>query len=133
MGVTSSCLGLTKLQEQWIANFLNENTAYVLHHGDCVGGDDEVAHLFAEYGTYIIAHPGNSMTHRAYSTANDLILPSMDNLRRNRVIVTHSEFMLALPGTAFEIMRSGTWHTIRYAKNQKVPLVVIKPNGQVSV
>lgn len=130
IGTTASRIGLTEKQQSWLEKFLDNNTASVLHHGDCVGGDDTVATLFAKHGSYIIAHPGSSaQSLKACCRANDFILPPRDNLVRDRVIVNSIQVLLGFPATNFYVETSGTWYTIRYAMKQKVDLRVIGPDG----
>jgi len=129
MGVTATRKGLSEPQKIWLVKFLENNTAISLHHGDCIGGDNEVATLFAEYGTYIIAHPGNSGNRRANCTVNNRVYPPLENLVRNRVIVDSCDLLLGFPLSLDETERSGTWYTIRYAKKRKVRVIIVGPNG----
>ena len=38
--------------------------------------------------------------------------------------------LIAFPSTQFEIQRSGTWQTIRYARKLKKKILIIYPNGE---
>lgn len=132
VGVTSTRKGLNEVQRLWVTFFLKEHQVNVLHHGDCVGGDDELAKMFHQKGTYVIAHPAHTINkYKAKCQINDLILSPDDTLARNQTIVRHSELVLGFPYTIEEEVRSGTWFTIRHAKKLKVPVLVIKPNGEV--
>lgn len=132
LGTTGTREGLSDAQKDQLKEFIRNHVVYTLHHGDCVGSDDQVARAFSDEGTFIIAYPGNSTTlHKAHSTANDLILPWQENLVRNRKIVNSVEMLLAFPSTESEVVRSGTWATIRYANKRLVPVKIITPSGRV--
>lgn len=132
VGVTASRDGLSHAQKEWVKKFLKENKVCSLHHGDCKGGDDELAIMFSKEGSHIVAYPGNSPTLRAQCTVNDFTHPCADNLVRNRRIVNATELVLAFPNTPIERTRSGTWFTIRYARKKKVLLIIINPDGTES-
>ena len=57
------------------------------------------------------------------------ILDPRPYLARNRDIVDASDLMLACPAEQQEVLRSGTWATIRYALKRDKHLIVIHPNG----
>ena len=44
-------------------------------------------------------------------------------------IVDESDTIIAFPASAEEVIRSGTWATIRYARKTKTPLHIILPDG----
>lgn len=134
IGTTGTREGLTEEQREWVEDFsaYENNQVGVLHHGDCVGSDNEIATIFSRKGTYIIAHPGGGPPIlRAYCAVNDLVLPPKYYLRRNQDIVKASKLLLGFPRTEDEIVRSGTWSTIRYARTSKVPIYVVTPSGKV--
>jgi predicted alpha-1,6-mannanase (GH76 family) len=131
IGVTATREGLTSEQKQWVVSYLNRNATGVLHHGDCIGGDEELAEIFSRYGAYIIAHPSNMLAMRARSKYNDLTLPTAESLLRNRTIVQCSQLMLGFPKSTVEEIRSGTWYTIRYTKRENSKLIIVGPDGKV--
>jgi hypothetical protein len=135
IGTTGTRVGLTEQQRAWIEDFSTprKNLANVLHHGDCVGSDDEIATIFSRRGTYVIAHPGEGVAEmRAKCKVNDLVLPARPYLERNKDIVhTGKQLLLGFPRTEIEITRSGTWATIRYARTLHVPTYVVTPSGKV--
>jgi len=55
-------------------------------------------------------------------------------LKRNRSMVsTGRRGLVAAPYTTSEITRSGTWATVRYARNINRPIWIIYPNGDLEV
>lgn len=76
-------------------------------------------------------YPGDIEDKRAhcYATDYDIVYSPQDPLVRNRDIVSCSDIMIATPKTIHEERRSGTWATIRYARELKKKLYIIAPNG----
>ena len=102
------------------------------HHGDCIGAD-EIAWILANYaGYHTLAHPCDIAEKRAF-TNSDTIFSTLPPLARNRTIVDVSDLVVATPGEEEEVLRSGTWATIRYAKKQNRPLIIIFPSGKFQV
>jgi hypothetical protein len=104
-----------------------------LHHGDCVNGDEALVGLARPLGYLIHGHPPANPVLRAWvdSDITDAVLPY---LVRNRAIVDASRYLIACPGSAIP-NRSGTWRTVRYAREQKAAgvelgLFVIGPKGE---
>lgn len=114
-------VGMTDNFEEW-------------HDGDCVGADSQ-AHAtvrrFLFPAIEMHGHPCNLAKWRAHNEY-DVTYPITAPLRRNRQIVAAVDLMYAAPKEFEEVLRgSGTWATIRYAKLNKVSLVIIYPDGSV--
>jgi hypothetical protein len=105
------------------------------HHGDCVGADKS-AHGFVvalkavRPGLTIVGHPPLDERKRAF-TLCDVYWPARSWLTRNRDIVDVSERMVFTPRQDHEVLRSGTWSTIRYARRQRKPIMIVFPDGRV--
>jgi hypothetical protein len=61
------------------------------------------------------------------------ILPAKPPLERNHDIVAACTLLIACPAQDHEILRSGTWATIRYARKAGKPVKVIAPDGKVTM
>lgn len=129
IGITGSRRGINDWQKLWLQSWFKKNSATVVHHGDCVGADDEVATIFSEHGSYIIAHPGDSPALRANCSANDLSMTPLPFLVRDRLIVKKSQLIIGFPDTYRPTPHSGTWYTLDYATKHAVPTLTIKPDG----
>lgn len=96
----------------------------IVHHGDCVGFDEWVHDLFANRARCLIMiHPPTDRKHainhmekdKVYNVGNPTT--PLPYLERNRRIVNNSSILIAFPkDPAKEVLRSGTWSTVRYAR-----------------
>jgi predicted Rossmann fold nucleotide-binding protein DprA/Smf involved in DNA uptake len=59
------------------------------------------------------------------------MLPQQPYLVRNETIVKQSQVLLAAPRTSKDEQRSGTWHTIRYARKMKRKIYIVMPDGVI--
>ena len=121
------------------AIFVNINAydAAEFHHGDCVGSDEE-AHeavlLLSKNLTCTvktILHPPIVNSKRAYCFADETRDP-LPYLNRNQAIVDNVDVLIATPAESKEILRSGTWSTIRRARKQSKPIFIINPDGTIT-
>jgi hypothetical protein len=112
---------------------LDARPPFELHHGDCVGADKEAHDYFVNRFPFDVtthAHPGiecEAEGMRAFCAA-DVIHEPMKNLERDDVVAAQ-DVLIALPRTKGEILRSGTWATVRYAARRQRPIYVIRPDG----
>lgn len=143
-GFTGTRKGGTAAQLEWLHSMLVERSE--LHHGGCVGADEE-AHRWAMMigGYHVVIHPPKdkslamSLDFLLRTNANTrglpnscYVMPSADYLSRDRAIVEQTVGLLALPGGPPR-PKSGTWYTIRYARDQGKPVHICYPDGEVEV
>lgn len=135
IGVTATQQGLN--QKQWkIANNLLRGID-VLHHGDCVGGDYDLHVVTRQVspGAKIVIHPPLDDKKRAWCVGDELLTP--DGYReRNDAIVWMSNRLIAFPSSMVEILRSGTWMTVRLARKARarghsIQTLIVFPDGRV--
>jgi len=103
------------------------------HLGDCVGADEQAAHLAHALGIDCVGHPPIEEKLRANFNRYITEYPARSYLERNREIVDVCDILIACPGEDRERLRSGTWATVRYARAKKKKLYVINPRGEVHV
>jgi hypothetical protein len=95
-----------------------------LHHGWCIGWDDQIAAIAKELGYRIVAHPGfgpknpESTKYRGLFNKNDEVRESKPFIKRDQDIVNETDCVLAGPAGRIEQVRSGTWTTVRFARKQ---------------
>lgn len=134
LGVTGTSQGANTVQ---LTTFCAVLGAYPkpgqFHHGDCIGADDQTATLAWEAGWDLVGHPPSRSRYRAYNAHTEFWLPPKPYLDRDRDIVTYSDALVALPGTFAEILRSGTWATVRYARQRPIKRIIIWPDGTLEM
>lgn len=99
------------------------------HHGDCIGADAQFHDIISAFTDNIVIHPALNPQYRAFCHANT-ILPPKKALDRDDDMARICDIMLATPPTDEEILRSGTWATIRYAKKHKKKIYIVQPKGE---
>lgn len=160
-GFTGTRRGMTPAQRQAALDYLMADWPAQIMHGGAEGADDEideiVAPIYWEKGTGagrllssifqvsmpIIVLPTDATRQamwnghstplgppKAFAAIRDVWGPS-EPLARDRIIARRCTRLLACPGQAAEIVRSGTWATVRYARLAHKPITIIFPNGSV--
>lgn len=135
IGFTGTRAGMTGPQAATVARILYQRFGE-LHHGDCKGSDEQVHDIVTNivHGYRTVAHPGfppndpSDDHQRAYCPADEIREPK-EFLLRDDDIVDESEWLLATPLTYKQILRSGTWATIRRAQAAEKPVLTVWPNG----
>ena len=131
VGFTGTQDGMTERQRIAVANLLMTIEGCEFHHGDCVGADKE-AWEFARLLNYrTICHPPIKSKLRAF-TENNEEMPAKPYLDRNKDIVNESEILIVCPKGMYEVLRSGTWSTKRYAEKcnrngKKIKIIIVWP------
>jgi hypothetical protein len=128
IGFTGTRKGLTTEQYSMVKWLFEQFKPTEFHHGDCIGCDEQAAMLAREATIHIVKHPPVNQHQQANSKADET-RKRRAYLKRNHNIVDETDIMIATPGEAKEIIRSGTWATIRYARNQNKRIIIIFPNG----
>lgn len=132
VGFTGTRKGMTAKQKITFKEVLRSIWVNQFHHGDCVGSDEQADGIVKKFCVIVpIIHPPDSSRLRAY--CHGIVLPIKPNLERNRNIVDETDVLIATPQGFKEEKRSGTWHTIRYARKRSKPVVIIYPDGTKSV
>lgn len=105
-----------------------------LHHGMCDGSDKECHNLARSLGgIWIVGHPPINKKLFAKDLDVDELREPKDYLPRDHDIVDESDDMVATPYEFQEMLRSGTWATIRYAVKARKWVTIIYPDGSEEV
>lgn len=115
IGFTGTSKGMTDRQAKKVYDFLLKRFNFTLHHGDCVGADAEADRIAKLIGAKVVIHPPKNPRMRAFCKG-DKVMKEKEYLIRNRDIVNSTKLLIATPKEKKEVLRSGTWATIRYAK-----------------
>lgn len=131
IGFTGTQLGMTTEQIVAVDILLFDDLiAEWVHHGDCIGADADFHRLAKLSGLKTHGHPPINPNKRAWCDFDE-IEEEKEYLDRNKDIVDAVDFMIACPKEFREQLRSGTWSTIRYARIQRKPGVIVWPDGKV--
>ena len=104
----------------------------ILHQGDCVGADEGASYIAYLLDIPIVSHPPISSSKRAFWKKGVIEEKEPhDYLVRNRNMVDECDVLIACPYESNEVLRSGTWATIRYARKTKTKCQIIYPSGLV--
>lgn len=133
IGFTGTKLGMRDPQITSLTRLLIELNGKAFHHGDCIGADVQAAAVAHKLGYYIECHPPINPKHRGWFPHNDLVNKEYGYIVRDQHIVNDTRILVACPHTPYEITRSGTWTTVRYARGKNRTIYIIKPDGSVDV
>ena len=136
IGLAATCDGLSLIQAHELVKILTvlrARGATELHHGVCVGGDDQANTLAHEAGYRTVGHP---LVDGRYCDHTDC-----DEYRRplhrggfDDVIIRETDLLLAFPRTDGEqYVNSNVWLTIRRACKRGMPRLVVGPEGAVLI
>lgn len=139
VGITGTRNRITFEQDDTIWKLIKYMGATEIHHGDCTGADaaSHAAVLGIRHQTQegylppikLIIHPPIADVWRAFCQDYDEIREPLLYSIRNHAIVDETDLLIAVPQTSNEQIRSGTWATIRYARQTGKPVMIIEPNG----
>lgn len=139
LGFTGTQHGMTLGQTRQIRDYLRDQNGSEIwaRHGDCIGADHDFHRLIRQLkhpiapSTFvgrIHLHPPDNNTKRAFCDYDRIEVPK-PYLERNHDIVDACWMLIATPGEQEEVLRSGTWATIRYAEKIGRLRWVINPDG----
>jgi hypothetical protein len=142
VGVTGSRTGPTHDQQVWaLKQFCPGGLAAdveQLEHGACEGVD-WFFHMVAMTlpGIKIVVRPAtgtaSKWTHQGCLVERPgvMVMPAKPPLDRTHDIVDDSGVVFAFPEQHYEVLRSGTWAGIRYARKCRKRLYICFPNGDI--
>lgn len=132
LGFTGTQHGMTQRQLATIRYLFAELQLTALHHGGCKGADTQAHHVALAMGVAPDVHPGPAFDISKDCPGARVIYQTKPNLTRNKDIVDASEGLIAAPRSA-EVLRSGTWMTVRYARKQQKRIWIIASDGSWTV
>lgn len=131
VGFTGTRREPTIPQRLAITTWLDRQDRGVFLHGDCMGCDAFAALRARDLGWHVECYPCTITNMRAF-VGGHVIHDVRPPIVRNHVMVDRAHVLLACPGETHEVLRSGTWATIRYARKQGVPTVLVLPDGTIA-
>ena len=133
IGVTGTRNGMNETQTYNVKKFLHElgPVNFILHHGDCIGVDVEIASIAEDLNQFTVSHPPVDESLRAFHKS-ERILTAKTHFARNRDIVDSSDLLIVVPMDNERKSKGGTWYTYYdYAIKRNVPVKVFYPDGRV--
>jgi hypothetical protein len=130
-GFTGTQRGMTGVQQANLRAHLEAAAPDWWAHGDCIGADAESHAIARALGLRVAVFPPTNPRKRAFCEG-DWTHSTLPYLLRNHLIVNRVQRMYAAPGEMEEVLRSGTWATIRYARRVERSLTILWPDGTVS-
>lgn len=133
-GFTGTRAGMTFVQKRVIEYTFRLGAPSVVRHGGAFGADTEMHMIVKEMdvATFFDVWPARDDRAKYYKDMrrpNVHVQPIMDPLTRNEEIVKRSKILIGTPHTQREEQRSGTWQTIRKARDREMPILIVWPNG----
>lgn len=138
VGFTGTRRGMSEKQKTHLSNSFRRMKAagheIEFHHGDCIGADSEGDQIARAWGAAIRIHPPTDTKYQAFCyLPGDVQYPRKPYIMRDHDIVDACMILFAGPKDhRVEEHRSGTWTTVRYARNinkrtsRKVRIVLLK-------
>lgn len=145
VGFTGTARGMTQRQNDALYQLFVWYDAIsldlMLRHGDCIGADKQAHDIFTimlgKSTDNVFIHPGfnparpNDESKSAFCEGR-LVTTVLPYLRRDRYIAGcvagfNTDLLIAAPNTDYEVLRSGTWSTVRYARAATTPRIILLP------
>ena len=141
LGFTGTRKGMTRQQENAVAEYLQRNTVIKHLNGACAGADREMFWLVINRceQAEVTLLPGDldqwywARWVSSICKQHKVTVAKWQTYQtRNRKIVNGSNKLLATPKENHEIARSGTWSTVRIARKAGLVPVIVWPNGNIT-
>jgi hypothetical protein len=130
IGFAGSRHGMSPHQRLQLMTFFSSlmrgiDNVSILHHGDCIGADEEAHDLAVTIAFPVVIHPPKDDKLRAYCKGNVREAPAEYQIC-TQAIVDECNVIVAAPYTDEESQRSCTWDTIRYARKFPKPILMLR-------
>lgn len=132
LGFTGTQRGQTARQRATVRYLFGELNLRVLHHGDCIGSDAQADQDARRVGAMIVLHPPEDPSKRAfcdYSLPHEARDPKPYLVRNADIAREGRDGLIAAPKEYSEVLRSGTWSTIRRARKLGRRIWIVWPDG----
>lgn len=130
-GFTGTKIGMSQAQLAEVAQLLYKHRITRIHHGCCKGADIECNTLAVMHRIETHGHPSN-ITNTQRECELTKIYDPFDPLERDKhIVMAGVDGLIATPKTAKEQLRSGTWTTVRYARQMNRNIYIVLPDGKI--
>lgn len=123
LGFTGTREGMDRSQADQFTRLILDLRPSEFHFGDCVGADAGAFGLIRAHlpECKTVAHPPTTDTMRAWCDADIVLHPELYAVR-NEYIANACHHLAAAPLEPHEVLRSGTWMTVRMARRRGIPV-----------
>lgn len=130
---TGTQAGMTNQQRAKVRELLVGLDPMWVHAGDCLGADAQFIEIVEEAlpSAQTCGHPPDDGSKRAFCRY-DFTQPEAPYLERNWDIAVHGRVLIATPKEPQEVLRSGTWSTVRYARKLGKEIFIVRPDGTLA-
>ena len=134
LGVTGTRKGMTDAQRKAILRIFTEikQGVHELHHGDCVGVDNQVAVLADLFLFDTVCHPPLKDDLRAFHHSTER-REKKSYLERDRDIANEADMLFVIPYEEENTGEGGTWYTNNYAEKTGTSRTIIYPSGRIEI
>jgi hypothetical protein len=136
VGFTGTQKGMTDAQAKTLLVALASLAPGRFHHGGCIGSDAEADAIAHSLGYEMHLHPPikiDKIANLNRDLSKDTVYEAKDYLIRDTDIAKAAQVLIATPRERHEVMRSGTWATIRRGRRYSTFVVIIWPDGSWEV
>jgi len=137
VGFSGTQDGMTPIQRATVSVVLMEavlgNAGFpvVLHHGDCIGADEEAHELAGGMEIDRHAHPPDKDVKRAFTVAEFSEPPKPYRVRNQDIVDVTKQLVAAPSGAEADQPRSGTWMTVRMARRAGLTVTIVTASGVI--
>lgn len=144
LGFTGTRKGMKGAQYAALNQLLRKLYYDDIHHGGALGADLEFHQMMlkdtrARLRCKIYIHPTFGFQRPLFECddpywgRNIVVYNEMTPLTRDIAIANEIDTLIACPDSMKERLRSGTWFTVRKAREYKLMVFIVYPNGQIAV
>jgi hypothetical protein len=131
VGFTGTRIGMTAEQLGSCESLLLKLNPEELHHGDCIGADEEMHILCLRHSVPVVIHPPESPVLRAYCGMAVAKRSVKEYHARDRNIVDDTDELIAAPLQPIP-KNGGTLYTINYARKQGRRVYLVWRDGNIT-
>jgi hypothetical protein len=130
LGFTGTRRGMTPLQRATVDRLFRELQPTALHHGGERHADTEAHRLALDARVNVCVHPGPDFDFAHDCLGAGTVMPVKPNLERNTDIAAAGvDGLVAAVAEHIEVLRSGTWSTVRRARKLGRRIWIVFPDG----
>lgn len=139
IGFSGTRRGMSDRQKGRVFSILARFKPARVHHGDCIGADEQFGEIAYQMHIPIVLHPPTNPALRANTQLGFMaggiveIRDPKEYLTRDRRIVKDTHLLIGAPLSNGKSRNGGTWYTIKYAQKLRHPFIICYTNGDMDL